>query len=745
MNPIDNVCEYLSGRKDKNFLGCGDVACALEPDKARILFVQRWWEGGVLDAAAGNVAHWAPDHILLDETDSTPGMAIEGAIPRRTVFMALDNVLGLVLTWENKGHQPLRARFSLSGRLMSIPKAAAGNAFIAPGPFNDWCFDTIHQAIAFDPGCGEVQWDLNAYRYEGQIEVPPGECAAVRVALGVDVSAGIAGRAARWVREQDPIETNRDLWNRWFRESVPAFTCSDPFIERLYYYRWWSMLTKMIFARVGHFLHPAPREGTLGFNAVISYSGAGPSIDEVRWMRKPDWAFSTLREFFAPENLFEGHLTSAIFAHTIGNDTANVDQLGHPVPYHNYAVAALRDAMLLHPEAGEECLREIWPCIKTHLESYSRLFDIDKDGLYETYPNSDPSGQEWGMRFVYFDPIPELVRDAWGYGYCPDESTAEQDMALAAKIRASCLYDPDLAWPRDAAEFRRIYYGTRDHRLASLDQTTYAHRDFLAAACFAEAMGEPELAWKYAAKAEQSRVELLKRMWNARDQFFYDVQPITMKQTGIKSPTGYYAFWARMAGPEHLGMFKWLYDPGCFWTNFPVATLPLDFPRYREVQESGWTYWNYWTWPRTTCHVVDAAALAAKEMDRERIPQAAELFRRYTRMHFIEGDLERPCIAERYDPHTAEPKLEWLDYNHSTWLDLVFKHLAGVDPSEDGVLHLRPLEMGVESFSFEGIRIRGHEVNVTWTRDQGYRVCIDGMEHGKREEIGPLDVELYKL
>jgi hypothetical protein len=81
-------------------------------------------------------------------------------------------------------------------------------------------------------------------------------------------------------------------------------------------------------------------------------------------------------------------------------------------------------------------------------------------------------------------------------------------------------------------------------------------------------------------------------------------------------------------------------------------------------------------------------------------------------MHFTDGDVRRPTIAERYDPHTAEPIFENLDYNHSSWIDLVIQHVAGITPCETDEILIDPVDMGWESFSLTNVRYRNQDIDI---------------------------------
>jgi hypothetical protein len=113
----------------------------------------------------------------------------------------------------------------------------------------------------------------------------------------------------------------------------------------------------MIAAQVGHFYYPAPREVTVAYEGIVSYSGSCISVDELRWMRNPAWTFSTTKEFFAPENLNDGYLSNHIWDWGIDGDESNVDASGRSVPYQNYAIDAFRGALLVHPREGQKTLR----------------------------------------------------------------------------------------------------------------------------------------------------------------------------------------------------------------------------------------------------------------------------------------------------------------------------------------------------------------------------------------------------
>ncbi|MBK7212411.1 MAG: hypothetical protein IPH88_03730 [Bacteroidales bacterium] len=728
---FSDICAFLGGRSDKNFLGTGNLGLVIQPTSVNVIFLQKWKEGGLLDWASGSVRSWAPDRIELKEPIPSNAANISTAPVSRKVFVTRDDVLGVEFEWENKTYKEIVVQASFSGILPGEATTATGSEAgfcYSTAPYSDKVPQAIHYILGSSILPHKVNLESGKYDVLFEIHLKPHSRKTFALFLATGIDKTMAEEAiSKWSHSSDITTEVRQEWNDWFDKDIPHFKSSNPYFEKLYYYRWWSLYTKMIFAKIGHFYYPAPREGTVMYEGVVSYSGACVSVDELRWMRDPYWALSTTKEFFAPENLNDGYLSNHIWDWGIDADESNIDVTGRSVPYQNYAVAAFRGAMLVHPDQGVATLRQIWPELKSNLDSYSRIFDIDHDGLYETYPWSNSAGQEWTARYSYFDPIPEMFRNERSRTYAPDGSKAVEDMDLMQKIRKSVVTDPDYKWPETADELYRCYYSTRDHRLATVDQSTYAFQNFRAATRLAELMNDTASQGQYAKMVKQTEDGILSTMWDGTDSFFYDIKPLIFKPARVKSVTGYYVFWARMAEKKHLSMMKHLFDPQTFWTEYPLPSLPLDYEKYRELQETGWTYWNYATWPRTTCHVVDGTLWAAKALDTTLSLSAAALFDRYTRMHFPDGDVNRPNIAERYDPHSGKPFWDNLDYNHSTWIDLIVQHVAGLTPQDSDDIIIDPVDMGWESFSLTNIRYRNHDIDVEFNRRKGMIVRVDGV------------------
>jgi hypothetical protein len=308
---IRNICQYLGGRADKNFLGSGNIALVIEPRETKVLFVQQWKEKGVFDWAAGTVSSWYPDRIEMNETTPPLGASISQAPISRRVFITRDDVIGMELIWKNNSSHKISVHTSFAGVLpgkVNGQDTAAGILY-STGPYSDKVSQAIHYVFGFSSRPAQVELHDSSYNVSHVISIKPGEQKSLTIFLSIGTDLQVTSKAIKhWKESPNILGQVRQDWNAWFDKEIPRFQCSDPYFEKLYYYRWWSLYTKMILAHVGHFYYPAPREGTVAYDGVVSYSGSCISVDELRWVRDPQWVFSTTKEFFAPENLSDGYL-----------------------------------------------------------------------------------------------------------------------------------------------------------------------------------------------------------------------------------------------------------------------------------------------------------------------------------------------------------------------------------------------------------------------------------------------------
>ncbi len=501
-------------------------------------------------------------------------------------------------------------------------------------------------------------------------------------AIGKDSEAALAGLAkavqesnastqeAKSPWERQPTEPARQHWAEFF-ENVPSFTCSDPYLQKYYWYRWFGLRLNTIDIedeRLG-LSHPCIFEGiNLGwFRQHITYS-AQCHMFETRWMHNPEVAHGSLLNFI--QNQYEnGSFPGAIKNIYQGDRTLNIGVAF----YHANWGQAVRAVHQVHPDRN--FLEKIYEPLVRYLLYFDRERDLNQSGLYDVL-NHWETGQEFMSRYQLVDP--------------------EADRGENLK-----------------------------RRLKGLDSTTYIYQLQLTLAWMSEQLGKTDETGRWRGMAEKTRRAVQDLMWDAGQEYFFDLDAETLQRIPAKTPIGLYPFMTGLAKSDQVGAFtRHLFNEKEFWTPYPVPTTSLDDPTFSGDGE--WEGqrlvcpWNGRTWLMTNSHVADALCQAALELDPALQPKAVEFINRYIKMLFLDGDLERPSSYEYYNPFTGQAPFfrGTEDYMHSWIVDLIIKYVAGVQPGDEGQVKIRPLPFNLDYFTLDRVKIAGHTLKVTWRKDE---------------------------
>ena len=732
--PQTNICRLLGGRSDRNFAGRPGNLYAEVGKGPRLIYM-----AGDLSVKSklleGSVLEWRPDYVQLrpGPLSGPEGAVLSDVTAEKFCWIGPQDTLLVEHVLRNTSDEAQTVRFTFDLTGVEDVRGSDGRLrFQVAGGYPRSVLPQLVGALA-----ATQPLTCNDGRVQMDAVVPAGRSLSCVVALAFGPDARDVEDAARGVCRPEARQESTRYWNQTLTAAIPRFACSDSYLEKLYYFRWWSLLTKLNVGGYGRWSQPLAREGTVGFNALITYSG-GPNTTDLRWLRSPDWAYGNVRSFYT--NLHDGKLANHIYPDHLDGDVANraPGRDGTPLdfPYHNFLVKALVDLYALHPDT--EALRQLWPAVQQATGLYDAELDADHDGFYETYPWSNITGQEWSARFLYFHPFDQLLsyERRWHPG------NDREAVVAADQIERGVVLWPGLKPARTVDAMCRQVERDRHYRQESVDANCYAYADLQGMAAIAEILGDKQSRDRWQAAAERTRKGILARLWDPQTGFFYDRDAATKEWARVKSPTGFYPFWAGIATKQHLAIFKHLFNPAEFWTPYPLPTLSLDYPKLAGLQKLGWTYWNVHNWPMTTSHVVDAAARAAKDLAPALAPGAAELLMKYTRVQFIGGDLQRPCVSEYFDPVTGQPNAPNLDYGHSYFIDLVLRHVAGIEASPlTGTVRIHPLNLGLTRFEAENVRVKGHDLTVRW-RDGILTVLVDGKQVARRHDLSPLSISL---
>jgi hypothetical protein len=448
--------------------------------------------------------------------------------------------------------------------------------------------------------------------------------------------------------------TSRRRWAERFSHA-PEFNCSDPYLEHYYWYRWYGLWSHAIEHDAGAIGARAMCEG-MGEKHTPSALAAVANVRELRWLDSPELARGVLRGFFAHQR-DDGSIPARIFAD-------HRSQVG-------VAQANWGDAIL--------ALDAVWPDDAFMREMYAPLSRY----------------ADWLM----------LARDA----------------ELSGMI--------DILAPREIGEQHSSRFegvdpgGVRDElmsgkRLKGVDVTTYAYSLVRALESMAQRAGHPpdERRWRLA--RERIAEALRTRMWDADDELFSDVDPASGERTRVKSAHAFYPYATDLIVASDVpGLERHLLDPGEFWTPFPVPVTSVDDPFFSAYGE--WKGqrqsepWNGRVWPAVNGNIMDALGATAATLAPALREEAASFLRRFVRMMFHDGDLQRPNAYEHYNPLTGQASVyRGLDDIQRSWVaDHIVQYVMGIRPHDRGIT-IDPFPFGLERAEISHVHARGRVIDV---------------------------------
>jgi hypothetical protein len=491
--------------------------------------------------------------------------------------------------------------------------------------------------------------------------VDPGSTVTINLGAAVATTRSAALEHLAGAVAGDLIARSEADWRDWFARA-PRFTCSDEYLERYYYYRWYGLKLSAINSSEFNARHPGICEGIGMFRSPIAYA-AQCHMRETRWLDRPDFAQGTLLNF-TDNQLADGMFPGCIWS-THVKDWGLFNASWGP---------ALLAVDAVHPDKAY--LARVYESLGRYAEYMFRTRDREDWHLIDVLYQGE-TGQEYMRRYTEADPN----ADEWG----------------------------DLT-----------------PRIKGVDVTVYQYDLCRSLAVVASRLGRADEAGQWAAKAAAIKDAVLTRMWNPDDEMFYDVNAATGEQIRVKVAVGFYPFLTDIADERHAGAIRrHLLNPAEFWLTYHVPSTSADDPSFnadaewKGIRRS--CTWNGRVWPMTQSHIAEVLARWAPEaaadflhtfirlMHFRQDPKRPNCFEHY---HPVTG---HGSVYRGVD-----------DYMHSWVADLIIRFVAGVEPQEDGQLLIRPLPMGLQAFRLEGAPFRGHRVDVRYSAGEGLQVHVDG-------------------
>lgn len=621
------------------------------------------------EAVLSSALHtWYPDESVLTYSDDNFIFS-----ERKTI--SWDDVACSLQSWENTGDQPLTLE-------LMLPEGTQLNeAYVFP--VNLHGFKVV------------MRLSLDEAFENGRCILQPGQrkrfLLAAALGLEGEDTALLARLAKLDARRSDPDALMDELsaeYLRWF-EKAPSFECSDPYIERCWWYRIYLLRSCLARPGLGYLQHALFYEGRSHAMVKTPYQKTGwefsrliplstpLTMTDMRWLNQPEVSREAFRALTDSVNAEGAFSVSAVDAN--GKE------------YTNYASWALYQYYLLSSDLDLIC--ELLPAYKKDCDSVFERHKGTNDSLMVCYTHQ-LTGKEYQPGFWFFT-----------------------NQCFPAKVRGTQEgYTP----------------------LKRVDASIYMYLNCLGLASLCREAGDPD-AEKYEQRASAIRRDVLNKMWDSAGGCFYDLHHQSDRRAYVKHIVSVYPLWAGITQEEHLKLLDYLFSPDYFARGSGFASTAADCPVYSPC--GGWKgdffkgrdgcMWNGPSWPYTTGIALDAAARQSKAHGHRFDESFMKVFCEYTFEHFRMGDLAQPCLVEFYNAETGEALSDEADYNHSFYIDLVIRHLCGLEPMAEGFC-FHPIKSGLTRFSLQNVVIRGHRIDVHFRTkaedglNAGFTLMIDG-------------------
>lgn len=299
---------------------------------------------------------------------------------------------------------------------------------------------------------------------------------------------------------------------------------------------------------------------------------------------------------------------------------------------------------------------------------------------------------------------------------------------------------------------------------------SYMYADALAISKIAHLLGKTDDEKLYKDKAETLKNLINTKLWDS-EVGFYKTLAENKNYTALTDmceQIGYIPWCFNIPPNGRDSAWKYLTDKDYFDAPYGPTTSEQKHPSFMQEFDHE-CLWNGPSWPFATSQTLTALSnlLSGYEQDTMDKANYANLLKTYANSHFIEENgKKRPWIDENLDPFTGEwlarkiihsaipdrdDKERGVDYNHSSFCDLVLSGIAGVRARDDEILEINPLfdENDFAYMCADGILYHNRYISVLWDKDEsrynkgkGLRIYIDGKEVCHSNKIEKICIDM---
>ncbi len=251
---------------------------------------------------------------------------------------------------------------------------------------------------------------------------------------------------------------------------------------------------------------------------------------------------------------------------------------------------------------------------------------------------------------------------------------------------------------------------------------SYMAAEAKALAVMAEKLGKPDDTAFFLQEYKNLKKGINTCLYDGDDRFYETVNP-DGHSTKVRELIGYIPFLYGLAEPGQEEAFSWLWRKDGFYGDYGPTTVQRTHPDFNKSFDHE-CLWNGPSWPFATTQTLEAMRYVLQNEPNPTGVQKADFMRLLTiyagsqqkdGVPYVDEDLDadtgRWLAHEELHRLNRPDKDRGVDYNHSTFMDLIITGMAGLMPFSDGSLGIHSL-CETDSFSLTNIPYRGHRLHL---------------------------------
>ena len=313
----------------------------------------------------------------------------------------------------------------------------------------------------------------------------------------------------------------------------------------------------------------------------------------------------------------------------------------------------------------------------------------------------------------------------------------------------------------DAMEYDSASYQTSDHFGGGAgfrsSINAYQYADAMAIGKIATMNGDTATATDFTNRAKSLQANMQAKLWDTNRNFFYHQQKDNNPSGALLNDREIYGFFPWYFNmPQASDNVAWtqLTDPNGFAANYGPTSTERRSSLFMYEALNGCCRWNGPSWPYATSFVLGGLANVLDDYPAQSYVDRTTYYNQLRTFALTQYKNGVPYVAEGHDPDNNtwiyDNPTASVDYNHSSYTDLVINGLLGLRPQADNTLQIKPLvPTSWDHFALENVPYHGHNITVLYDatgshygQGTGLKVYVDGAQVASQAGIGNLTVNV---